>query len=292
MHVLIRTLFTAFFLLMVSTIANAQTKVVVIPLGGDGCDPCYARTIRVAPSGADFDHPVAAIESISKGEPDIDNKILIKVAAGNYTMAEPLYMLRNVDIEGAGVNQTILSGALSTSGGSPSNASIVIGAHDAELRNLSLVNTGGNCLVIGMYNPSSSPTVRGVSIEATGSQCVEFSGIFGIYNFGESASPKFYDVESSASAAHSGSFSSVQSFGIFNQGGAFSYSENSTFAGFAGNDAGKSVRVDSDSVGQFNGGRFQSDIFSPVGGIVRCRDVINAGDFDINIDCSDEAGSS
>lgn len=249
----------------------AQVKVVVIPLGSDAPASPYADTITVGPSGADFTHPNDALASIDENTPQEDNRILIKIAAGEYTMTSPLRMRSYVDIEGAGTDEgsgTILTGARPTLG-TQSEASIVVGKDDAELRDMKLINTGGKCFVVGMYNSSSSPTVRNVDIQVSDSTCLTAgeSLTYGVYNSSTTTFPRFYDVVSQASGIDGGS-----SFGIINVSGAASFAKDSHFS--SGSDGGKSVGVDGvpnlPAVASFQGGSLPDGVSLNDNSIVRC----------------------
>lgn len=271
-----------FVALMALSVAGfAQVKVVVIPLSGETVVSPYADIITVGPSGADFTHPNDAIASISESTPQEDNRILIKIAAGEYTMTSPLVMRRYVDIEGAGTDEnsgTILTGARPTPDTFASDASIVVGEDDAELRDMKLINTGGNCFVVGMYNSNSSPTVRNVDIQVSDSTCdtAGNSLTYGVFNERIFTFPRFYDVVSHASGIDGGS-----SFGINNSGGAASFAKDSHFS--SGSVGGKSVFVDGvtnlPAVASFQGGSLPNGVGLNDTSIVRCVDVSDPGSF-------------
>lgn len=265
--------------------AAAQTKVVVVPLGGDDCDPCYSRTINVAPSGAQFAHPAQALASIAQAGASENNRFLIKIAAGSYTMTEPLALQTWVDVEGAGSGTTTLVGALSE--GSSADSTIVLGEDNAEIRDLTVINNGGGCWVTAMHNEDVSPTIRRVHFEARGSVCQEFSTNTGVFNTGDLALPEFYDVESTGFAAASGTYASVPSYGIWNFNGAISTSFNSHFSGIASSGAGDSVRATIDSVAVFHRGFLPNGIFVS-DSILRCVEVERVEEQTLNTDCTVE----
>ncbi|MFT5574277.1 MAG: hypothetical protein ACI9FR_003215 [Cryomorphaceae bacterium] len=290
MQTLNRFFVTLTILLSISFSAFAQVKVVVIPLGADEkCDPCYSTTITVAPSGADFTSPSAALASIGKGVPHANNRLLIKIATGLYTITETLDMIEYVDIEGAGIglpDGTILSGT-PTFNGELETAAIINGASNTELRNMSVINNGGNCSNFAMYNNNRSPIVRKVYFGASGSGggC-DAGGWFnsGIVNRGAFTFAKFYDVISSGMTDNA---ASQPAFGIHNSNGAFSIAESSEFSGEG--DDGKSVALVNDAVAVFVGGVVDSGNSVLSGSIIKCIDTQDFSSKDLDSSCYIEA---
>lgn len=285
MSLLSRCLIAFVVLISITFSAYAQTKVVVIPLGGDdgdGCDPCYSQTITVAPSGADFDDPALAMRSIDKSLPQEDYRILVKIAAGAYTMTSPLNMREYVDVEGAGTDETTgteLIGALSSSGLDLFSAAIVNGSDNAELRDMNVVNTGGNCVSLGMLNNRASPTVRNVNFDARGASCDGPSFNAGIFNRTTRTIAQFYNVISSASSG-----SETDSFGMYNDTGAFSIAEDS---GFVSTQEDSSVQLGGGAVAAFRRG-LVSGVSVLGGSIIRCIDTVDQSDEELDNECRSE----
>jgi len=91
-----------------------------------------------------------------------------------------------VDIQGAGELATkIIAG-----GSASANTGTVVGADDAELRFLTVENTGGNAYTIAMYNDSAAPRLTHVTVVASGA--IESGEIYGVYN--NSSSPTMTGV--------------------------------------------------------------------------------------------------
>jgi len=140
----------------------------------------YQNIVIVAKSGGDFTSIQAALNSIT--DASSNNRYLVWVAPGTYN--ERVTMKPYVDIEGAGELVT----KITYSGSAALNSGTVIGANDAELRDLAVENTGGADYAIAIYNSSASPRLTQRTVVAQGGT---FN--FGIYN-SSSATPKLTNV--------------------------------------------------------------------------------------------------
>lgn len=161
----------------------------------------YAQTVVVAKSGGDFTSVQAALDSIIDAS-DIKH-YLVWVGPGTYN--ERVQMKPFVDIEGAGE----LATRITASGGSGFGAgsSVVSGASDAELRRLTVENTGGGTEAMAIFNASASPRLSNVTATAEGADNNK-----GVVNAG--SSPTMTDVTATASGGNS-------AFGVANSGGSF-----------------------------------------------------------------------
>jgi hypothetical protein len=146
----------------------------------DGETGTLHRTIVVHPmstgpkdSGTELLEAMASITEAAPGIGDTGpgimtasatNPWLIKLDAGVYDLGTAsLVMKPYVDIEGSGEDVTTITGA-----GSPNSASgTVIGASNAELRFLTVKNTGGNVWAIAVLAAGNSPLVVGPSPNLT-----------------------------------------------------------------------------------------------------------------------------
>jgi hypothetical protein len=145
--------------------------------GGD-----YQNVIVVARGGGDFTSIQAALNSI--GDNGAANRYLVWVAPGTYTGT--VTMKPYVDIQGAGELATkIIAG-----GSASANTGTVVGADNAELRFLTVENSGGNTVGIGIYNHSASPRFTHVTVVVSGA--IEFGQIYGVYN--DVSSPAMTDM--------------------------------------------------------------------------------------------------
>ena len=184
-------------------VSNAGTLVCSASYDGNNkrlgaqCTP-DTNVIYVAPSGGDFTSIQAALNSIT--DASATNRYVVRVAPGTYT--EQVTMKQYVDIEGSGENTT----RIIWTGSSGPNTGTVVGANNAELRSLTVENTGGTSFAyaIGIYNNGASPSLLNVTVSATGGS----DGNYGIYNI--SSSPNMADVTASVSGA------SFLNRGVFN----------------------------------------------------------------------------
>jgi hypothetical protein len=150
----------------------------------------YANVVVVAKSGGDYTTITAALNSITDASDA--NRYLVKVMPGVYT--ERVTMKQYVDIEGAGE----LTTKITYTGSGLSNTGTVVGANNAEANNaevrfLTVENTGGNTYAVAIYNSSASPRLTHLTATASGG---------GTYNYGvfnNSSSPTMADVTATAS---------------------------------------------------------------------------------------------
>ena len=153
------------------SLAAAQNKVVIIPLNSA---KELKNVVTVSAKGGDFTDPVAAVNSITDATET--NPYLVLIGPGVYTLIQPLLMKPYVTIAGSGRDATILTGAIS-SGTLDSTSTLVSGADNATLSNLTIKNTGGNTFSIALYNNDSSPVIENVVAQASGGL-----GSVGVYN--------------------------------------------------------------------------------------------------------------
>lgn len=179
-------------------------KVVVIPLGGS---KHLKSLITVSANGGDFKTPAAALASI--GDASEINPYVVYIGPGVYTLATPLAMKPYVTIAGAGENDTILTGAISS--GNIATAAIVTGADNATLRDLTIKNTGGGPFYsIGICNDDASPLITNVTVMASGGGETNM----GVYNYHTHEST----MTNMTASATGGAFS----YGVVNTGSLFS----------------------------------------------------------------------
>ena len=150
-----------------------------------GKGTAYQNVVIVAKSGGDFTTITAALTSITTASDT--NRYLIYVAPGVYT--ERVTMKQFVDIEGAGE----LTTKITFIGDASVVTGTVVGANDAELRFLTVENTGGAAYAVAIFNSGAAPRLTHVSASASGG-----TGSYGVYNY-DSSSPTMTDVSASAS---------------------------------------------------------------------------------------------
>ena len=121
-----------------------------MPAGfADGVDDgsTYHNVVIVAKGGGDFTSIQSALNSIT--DAGDANRYLIYVAPGVYS--ERVTMKPYVDIEGAGELNT----RITFTGSTQNDTGTLVGANNAEVRFLTVENTGGNSHAIAIYNSSS-----------------------------------------------------------------------------------------------------------------------------------------
>ena len=158
----------------------------------------YQGVRVVAKSGSVYTTVTAALDSITDASDT--NRYLVKVMPGVYS--EQVTMKPYVDIEGAGELATKLTYIGSASSGSGT----VAGANNAELRFLSIENTGGATWAVAIYNGSASPRLTQVTANAAGGSATNR----GVVNNG--GSPVMKNVTVSASGGSAGCYGVENSF--------------------------------------------------------------------------------
>jgi hypothetical protein len=157
---------------------EALTATSAATLGGLPASAFQQRTesvLVVAKSGGDFTSIQAALDAITG---TLGNRYLVWVAPGTYT--ETVTMERYVDIEGAGEGAT----RIVATGGVTVTDATVTGASSAELRFLTVENTGDDRYAVAMYN-STAPRLTHVTLVAagaTGNFPISIGYNVGIYN--------------------------------------------------------------------------------------------------------------
>ena len=147
--------------------------------------PTPSNMIIVAKSGGDYTSISAALTSITDNS--AANRYLVYVAPGTYT--ETVTMKPYIDIEGAGELATKI-----TQVGNLSGVPTLSGADNAELRFLTVENTGGFDFAVAIRNVSASPRLTQITARALNG--AETDGIKNV-----SSSPKLEGVTASATSA-------------------------------------------------------------------------------------------
>jgi pectin methylesterase-like acyl-CoA thioesterase len=121
----------------------------------------YRNVIVVAMSGGDFTSIQQALDSINDNS--ATNPYLVWVAPGIYS--EAITMKPYVDIQGAGELVTKIT---STGGSSPDVATVRSYVNNAELRYLTVENTGGNNYATAIGTFGASPSFLHITATASG----------------------------------------------------------------------------------------------------------------------------
>jgi len=147
---------------------SAQTRVVVVPLGGDEVKP-LKNVVTVSPANGDFTNPITALNSIS--EASATNPYLVVIGPGVYDIGSSVLNLKEyVDIVGSGKNTTVIQGSL---GGSTldNTIALVIGASNTSLKNLTIsnsINLSNNAATV-LFNDQVSMEIDNVKFSASNS---------------------------------------------------------------------------------------------------------------------------
>jgi hypothetical protein len=245
-------------------------------LGAD----CTRRTKEaiVGLTDGDYTSIQAALNDVAAwcGTPSASNKCLVRVLPGTYS--GQVTMAQYVDIEGSGE----LATKLTFTGSSLDNTGTVRGASNAELRSLTVENTGGATYAIAIYNSGASPSLRNVTASVFGG----FTRSVGVYNISSSA-PTLTNVTSSATGSsdnravlNDGSSPRIVDSNLSSSGGSFNFGitshaggtvtiDQSKITGSSNtifNDFGVTTRV---GASQLSGG----PVFNAVGGTLTCTGV-------------------
>ena len=162
--------------------------------------PKLKNVITVSAQYADFTNPIDAINSIPTTGPDVPsatNPYLIQIGPGTYDLGSNQLIMREwVDIKGTGSRETTILTGLVSSESLDTSAALVVGANNADLTELTIINTGGtSTFSIAIANNGASPNIRRVKVSVSGSGWESWN--LGILN--QSASPLITNFNVAAS---------------------------------------------------------------------------------------------
>jgi hypothetical protein len=174
-------------LLMITTTYGAS-----IVIGGDYTDMGTIIIISPKPGDTPQTNGTALLNNLGGISADANNPYVIKLGPGVYDIGTGnVRMKQYVDIEGSGENTTIITGNIDSD-----TSGVVRGANHAEIRFLTVQNSGGGlyAIAVAIYNSSASPKMTNVTASAsgTGDICI------GVYN-NSSSSPTMTNVKASGS---------------------------------------------------------------------------------------------
>ena len=173
--------FTAF---ITNSTVQAQNKVVVIPMAGDA-EPLQ-NIITVSAKNGDFTSLIAAMNSIT--DASSSNPYLIVLGPGSYPITGQLVMKDYVSITGSGMETTEILGAVGGNGFTES-AALIVGARDADISDLSIVNSVGQNVVIGVHTSQEDMRISRSRVVVFGANDSQF----GVVN--QEAELKLYESE-------------------------------------------------------------------------------------------------
>jgi len=146
------------------------------------------RVLVVEPVGSAASNGAALRSALAGITASETSRYLIKLAPGVYDLgAAPLQMREFVDIEGAGERATVLTSRVNSS-----SSGTVVGASHAELRYLTVMNSGGQLFAVAIYNDDVAPRLAHITALAAGAQAN-----YGVYNC-NGAAPTMVDMTASA----------------------------------------------------------------------------------------------
>ena len=196
----------------------------------------YQNVRVVAKSGGDYTTLTAALNSIT--DASSTNPYLIYVAPGVYN--ETVTMKAWVDIQGAGESLTKITAA----GSSSASTGTVIGADNAELRFLTVENTGGGGSVayaIAIYNTASLSITHVTALASNANSPI------GVENYANAPTNNvnvtMTDVTASASAETPGTAIGVYNYTVATGPGLFTMTVTMTNVNANASDAHTSVGV-------------------------------------------------
>ena len=169
--------------------------------------PKLKNVITVSAQYADFTNPIDAINSIPTTGPDAPsatNPYVIQIGPGTYDLGSNQLIMREwVDIKGTGSREaTVLTGAVSSASYFATSA-LVVGANNAELTDLTIINTGGSTYSVAIYNNGTSPKIRRIKTRASGA--TQNRSIINEFD----ANPSMSNINAKASGG-------TNAYGIFN----------------------------------------------------------------------------
>ncbi|WP_275575292.1 DNRLRE domain-containing protein [Methylocucumis oryzae] len=290
-------------------VAGPYAFVLVVGKSADGSGRALA-----APEYASINAALATIPSDLQGVGGICSAhYLIKVLPGTY--AERVSMKPCVDIEGSGQLSTYITAAGGANHGA--NSATVTGANNAELRSLTVTNTGGDTYAIAFFNPAnaatrlsavtasvsggsgiyvvsintSSPTLTNVSVSASGG-----SSKIGVYMANSSPTLTNVSVSASGESWNYGMFLTLSSPTLTNvsvsaSGGSSNYGVVSTGSPSSTSIQRSNVFGSTASIEVWNGGSIKigaSQLSGPVSvisGTFTCVASYNANFVALNASC-------
>jgi hypothetical protein len=143
----------------VPTTLNPRQPVTPAPYALAAPGSAYHNVVIVAKSGGDYTSIQAALNSIL--DASSGNPYLVWIAPGVYT--ETVTMKPYVDLEGAGQ----LATKITFTGNGTNTTGTVVTASNAELRSLTVENTGGAAYAIAIFNGGTSPHLTNITATAS-----------------------------------------------------------------------------------------------------------------------------
>ena len=163
------------------------------------------RVVWVADDGTgDFLLLSTALASIS--DASVSNPYVVRIAPGEYTETATVALKTYVDVEGSGQGVTTITCACAGADYDASSATVSAGDIAAEIRHLTINNTGGSTYSLGVWTEDVvDGTVSMSDVTATGTGGTSYN--YGVYN--TFSSPSMTDVTATATGG-------TYSYGVYN----------------------------------------------------------------------------
>ena len=173
--------------------STAQTTADTAQATADAAD-APDRVVWVADDGTgDFLLLSTALASIS--DASASNPYVVRIAPGEYTETSPVALKTYVDVEGSGQGVTTITCACGGADYDASSATVSAGDIAAEIRHLTINNTGGDTNSIGVHTEDvvdGTVSMLHVTATATGGTTTNY----GVNNY--SSSPSMTNVTATA----------------------------------------------------------------------------------------------
>jgi len=211
------------------SVARADFYVIPVPQKASAAT-LYNKTVVVSPGNTAAESGTALLTAIDAIiDASSNNRYLIIIEPGVYDIGTETFAMKPyVDVQGSGENVTKITGSVSNIPPA-TKVGVVEGADNAELRFVTVENTGTSTVVVAIRNSGASPTLTFVTASATG----------GYYRYGMSNNASAA-VLRNVTVAIDHSASSGVPIGVENEGGSDIVMEGVTI-GLTGNVSGVGV---------------------------------------------------
>jgi len=251
------------FLVMITTTYGRN-----IVMGGNST--AIGTIVLVSPNPGDTAQAngTALLNSLAAITGNANTPYVIRLGPGIYNIGtSSLQMKPYVDLEGSGENTTVITGNIDSN-----TSGVVQGASNAEIRFLTVQNTGGGSDAIAIYNTSASPKMTNVTASASGA--VSNCGVFNI----SSSSPVMLNVTAS------GSGGTDENCGVHNHSSSSPMMTNVTASALGGTGSTNAGIVNCSSSPTMtnvtvsaSGGAASYGVFSDSGGTIRINHSVIKG---------------
>jgi len=152
-------------------------------IDSSGFAAAYKRTVVVSPAGTDAENGQALLNAITNiRDASASKPYLLHIEPATYDLGTgSLNMKPWVDIEGSGEINTVITSS-ATDGGTSCVRGTVAGANNAEIRLLTVRNTGTTGCKAAIFIDSASPRLTHLTAESTGDGGDRNIGVYTIFH--------------------------------------------------------------------------------------------------------------